>query len=146
MYLKIYCSSLFMAFFPNINFIWTCIWVSDLIIKKWIYIWKLLFHTTTYETVGSSDVQIFGPRALPCSLYTPHPLESHIERKPPHLLPYKLWSQGRVLVVHYSLGFIAYKAANGGIFFRCGTLKDAVYKDYKAKPLVRRFVHPRILQ
>ena len=54
--------------------------------------------------------------------------------------------RAKVLVVHYSLGFIAYKVANGGIFFRCGTPKDAVYKDYKAKPLVRRSVHPRILQ
>ena len=54
--------------------------------------------------------------------------------------------QLRVLVVHYSLGFTAYKAASGGVFFRCGTPKDAVYKDYKAKPLVRRSVHPRILQ
>ena len=52
--------------------------------------------------------------------------ESHIEGKSPHLLPYKLWSQGSSvpasliwsLVVHYSLGFIAYKAASGGwIFF-----------------------------
>ena len=49
-------------------------------------------------------------------------------------------------MVHYSLSFIVYKAASGGIFFRCGTPKDAVYKDYKAKPLVRRSVHPRILQ
>ena len=40
-----------------------------------------------------------------------------------------------VLVVHYSLGFTAYKAASGGDFFRCGTPKDAVYKDYKAKTL-----------
>ena len=31
-----------------------------------------------------------------------------------------------VLVVHYSLGFIAYKAESGGVFFRCGTPKDAV--------------------
>ena len=52
----------------------------------------------------------------------------------------------RVLVVHYSLDFIAYKAANEGVFFRCGTPKDAVYKDYKAKPLVQRSVYPRILQ
>ena len=42
----------------------------------------------------------------------------------------------RVLVVHYSLGFTAYKAASGGVFFRFGTPKDAVYKDYKTKPLV----------
>ena len=40
-----------------------------------------------------------------------------------------------ILVVHYSLGFTAYKAASGGVFFRCGTPKDAVYKDYKAKAL-----------
>ena len=39
-----------------------------------------------------------------------------------------------------------YKAASGGVFFRCETPKDAVYKDYKAKPLVRISVHPRILQ
>ena len=52
----------------------------------------------------------------------------------------------RVLVVHYSLGFTAYKAVSGGVFFRCGTPKDAVFKDYKAKPLVQRSVHPRILQ
>ena len=55
---------------------------------------KLTFHIpshpTIYIPIGSSDVRIFGPRALPCSLFTPHPLESHIERKPPHLLPYKL--------------------------------------------------------
>ena len=51
-----------------------------------------------------------------------------------------------VLVVHYSLSFTSYKAASGGVFFRCGTPKDAVYKDYKAKPLVRRSVHLRILQ
>ena len=38
-------------------------------------------------------------------------------------------------MVHYSLGFIAYKAASGGVFFRCGTPKDAVYKDYKVKAL-----------
>ena len=36
--------------------------------------------------------------------------------------------------------------ASGGIFFRCLTPKDAVYKDYKAKPLIRRSVHLRILQ
>ena len=40
--------------------------------------------------VGSSDVWIFESRVLPYSLFTPHPLESHIERKSPHLLPYKL--------------------------------------------------------
>ena len=51
--------------------------------------------------VGFSDVRIFGPMALACSLYTLHPLESHIERNPPHL-------------VHYSIGFTAYKAASGG--------------------------------
>ena len=34
--------------------------------------------------------------------------ESHIEGKPPHL---------RVLVVHYSLNFTAYKAASGGFSF-----------------------------
>ena len=28
----------------------------------------------------------------------------------------------RVLVVHYSLDFTAYKAASGGVFLRCGTL------------------------
>ena len=48
---------------------------------------KLTFHIpshpTIYIPIGSSDVRIFGPRALPCSLFTPHPLESHIERKPP---------------------------------------------------------------
>ena len=49
-------------------------------------------------------------------------------------------------MVHYSLSFTAYKAASGRVFFRCGTPKDAVYKDYKAKPLVRRSVHLRILQ
>ena len=32
----------------------------------------------------------------------------------------------RVLVVHYSLSFTAYKAASGRVFFRCGTPKDAV--------------------
>ena len=32
------------------------------------------------------------------------------------------------------------------VFFRCGTPKDAVQKDYKAKPLVRRSIHSRILQ
>ena len=32
----------------------------------------------------------------------------------------------RVLVVHYSLGFTAYKAVSGGVFFRCGTPKDVV--------------------
>ena len=52
----------------------------------------------------------------------------------------------KVLVIHYSLDFIVYKAASGGVFFRCGIPKDAVYKDYKAKPLVQRSVHPRILQ
>ena len=50
-----------------------------------------------------------------------------------------------LLLVHYSLGFTAYKAASGGVFFRCETPKDAVYKDYKVKTLVRRSVHPRIL-
>ena len=30
------------------------------------------------------------------------------------------------LVVHYSLGFTAYKAESGGVFFLCGTPKDAV--------------------
>ena len=39
------------------------------------------------------------------------------KRNPPHLLPYKLWS----LVVHYSLGFTAYKAASGGVSLRCET-------------------------
>ena len=39
--------------------------------------------------------------------------ESHIEGKPPHL---------RVLVVHYSLNFTAYKAASRGVFLRCRTL------------------------
>ena len=53
-------------------------------------------------------------------------------RKPPHLLPYKLWSQGSSvppsfhiwnLVVHYSHGFTAYKAATGGgVFFDVGLL------------------------
>ena len=28
------------------------------------------------------------------------------------------------LVVHYSLGFTAYKAANGGVFLQCGTLSQ----------------------
>ena len=46
-------------------------------------------------------------------------------RKPPHLLPYKLWSQESSVppsFVHYSLGFTAYKAASGeGGFLRCGT-------------------------
>ena len=32
----------------------------------------------------------------------------------------------RVLVVHYSLDFTAYKAVSGGVFFRCGTPKDVV--------------------
>ena len=56
--------------------------------------------------------------------------ESHIKEKPPHLLSYKLWSQGssvllsfRSSVVHYSLGFTAYKAASWGGFLRCGTLR-----------------------
>ena len=48
------------------------------------------------------------------------------KKNPPHLLPYKLWSQRssvpqsfiyESLVVHYSLGFTAYKAASGGVFF-----------------------------
>ena len=52
------------------------------------------------------------------------------KKNPPYLLPYKLWSQGSSvppsfhiwnLVVHYSLGFTAYKAATGGVFLRCGT-------------------------
>ncbi|KAK4591488.1 hypothetical protein RGQ29_021620 [Quercus rubra] len=40
------------------------------------------------------------------------------------------FSNGRIIpdfiVIHYSLDFIAYKAASGGVFFRCGTPKDAV--------------------
>ena len=58
--------------------------------------------------------------------------ESHIEEKPPHLLPYKMWSQRSSvppsfhiwnLVVHYSLDFTAYKAASGRISLQCGTLR-----------------------
>ena len=54
------------------------------------------------------------------------------ETPPPHLLPYKLWSQGSSvppsfisgsLVVHYFLGFIAYKVVSGGVSLRCGTLR-----------------------
>ena len=61
-------------------------------------------------------------------------------------LPFLLALHLRVLVVHYSLGFTAYKAESGGVFFRSGTPKGCGVKDYKAKPLVRRSVHPRILQ
>ena len=44
----------------------------------------------------------------------------------PMASPQGLESLLRVLVVHYSLGFTAYKAESGGVFFRCGTPKDAV--------------------
>ena len=54
------------------------------------------------------------PRTLPSMLRSCqaslHILGSHIKR---------VWN----LVVHYSLGFTAYKAASGGIFLRCGTLR-----------------------
>ena len=54
------------------------------------------------------------------------------KRNSPHLLPYKLWSQGNSvspslqiwnLVVHYSLNFTVYKAVSwgGGVSLRCGT-------------------------
>ena len=57
---------------------------------KWQVQTHLIVVLQLYEGVGSSDVRIFGPKALPCSICTPHPLESHIEGKLPHLLPYKL--------------------------------------------------------
>ena len=59
-------------------------------------------------------------------------VESHIEEKPPYLLPYKLWSQGSSvspsfhiwnLEVHYSLCVTAYKTASGGVSLRCETPK-----------------------
>ena len=51
-------------------------------------------------------------------------------RETSHLLPYKLWIQGisvpqsfiyGSLVIYYSLGFTAYKAASGVVPLRCGT-------------------------
>ena len=81
------------------------------------------------EAVEFFDPTIKGPfycRILGCTdhrtkgfalqSFTPHPLESHIERKPPHFLPYKLWSQGSSVSLEH------------------------------LEPLVRRSVHPRILQ
>ena len=41
--------------------------------------------------LGCTDLRTKG---FALQSFTPHPLESHIERKPPHFLPYKLWSQG----------------------------------------------------
>ena len=58
----------------------------------------------------------------------------------PHILQYKV----SVLVVHYSLDFITYKAASGGGFLSMWDSKGCGVKDYKAKPLVRGSVHPRI--
>ena len=68
------------------------------------------------------------------------------KKTPPHLLPYKLWSQGSSvllsfhiwnLVVHYSLGFTAYKAASGGVYLRCGTprtLRKGMSRTLRSMP------------
>ena len=67
---------------------------------------------------------------------------------PPHLLPYKLWSQGSSvswnfiygsLVVHYSLGFTAYKATSGGggFLFDVGLLRPCRSMPRSAKDLAK---------
>ena len=48
------------------------------------------YNKSLKNIVGSSDVRIFRPKVFALQSFTPHPLESHIERKPPHFLPYKL--------------------------------------------------------
>ena len=72
--------------------------------------------------------------------------ESHIEEKPPHLLSYKLWIQGSSvppsfiygsLVVHYFLGFTAYKTASGGFFFDVRLLGPCKSMPRSAKDLVK---------
>ena len=74
--------------------------------------------------------------------------ESHIEEKPPHLLPYKMWSQRSSvppsfhiwnLVVYYSLSYTAYKAASGegGVLFDVGLLGPCRSMPRSAKDLAK---------
>ena len=56
----------------------------------------------------------------------------------------------RSLVVHYSLGFTAYKAASGGVYLRCGTprtLRKGMLRTLRSMPRTLRSMprRPRTL-
>ena len=76
--------------------------------------------------VGSSDVRIFGPRALPCSLLQRILWSPTSKENPPT--------------------FCLISCRKWGGFLSMWDSKGCDVKDCKAKPLVRRSVHPRILQ
>ena len=77
----------------------------------------------------------------------------HASQRPRHALqrprPSRhAFSQGprspACLVVHYSLGFTAYKAASGGVFLRCGSVKT-LRKGMPRRPRTLQSM-PRTLQ
>ena len=67
-----------------------------------IYIYCRILGCTDFRTKGFA-----------LQSFTPHPLESHIERKPPHLLPYKLWSQGSSVPLELSVELLNFSKLLG---------------------------------